>query len=132
VPGRKIVHARGLRQGDPLSPLLFVLSMEVATLLIKRAVEYGLLAPIGNCTTTQRVSIYADDVVLFIKPEVQDLVTVRRILEVLGEASGLRVNYRKTSATLIRGSEHHVELVQGLLHCEMTSFPIRYLVFNWR
>jgi hypothetical protein len=127
VPGKKIIHARGLRQGDPLSPLLFVLAMEVATLLIKRAVEHGLLAPIGNCTTTQRISIYADDVVMFVKPEVQDLVTVRNILEVFGEASGLHVNYRKTSATLIRGSEHHVQLVQGLLHCELACFPIRYL-----
>jgi hypothetical protein len=90
-------------------------------------VEYGLLAPISNCTTTQRISIYADDIVLFVKPEVQDLVTVRNILEVFGEASGLHVNYRKTSATLIRGSEHHEQLVQGLLHCELASFPIRYL-----
>jgi hypothetical protein len=127
VSGKKIVHARGLRQGDPLSPLLFVLAMEVATLLIKRAVEYGLLAPIGNCTTTQRISIYADDIVLFVKPEVQDLVMVRNILEVFGEASGLHVNYRKTSTTLIRGSEHHEHLVQGLFHCELASFPIRYL-----
>jgi hypothetical protein len=77
VPGRKIAHARGLMQGDPLSLLLFVLSMEMATLLIKRAVEYGLLSPIGNCRMTQRVSIYADDMVLFIKPKVQDFVTVR-------------------------------------------------------
>jgi hypothetical protein len=83
-------------QGDPLSPLLFVLSMEVATLLIRRATEFVLFSPIGNCNVTQRISIYADNVVIFIKPTVQDMVAVREILDVFGEASGLRVNYRKT------------------------------------
>jgi hypothetical protein len=75
--------------------------MEVTTLLITRATEFGLFSPIGNCTVIQRVSIYANDVVLFIKPTVQDLVAIRGILEVFGKASGPSVNYRKTSATLI-------------------------------
>jgi hypothetical protein len=69
--------------------------MEVTTLLIKRAMEHGIFSPVGNCTVTQRVSIYADDVVLFLKPAVQDLVTIRVILKILGEASGLQVNYKK-------------------------------------
>jgi hypothetical protein len=101
--------------------------MEVTTLLVKRATEHGLFSPIGNCTVTQRVSINADDVVLFLKPAIQDLVTIRVILEILGEASGLQVNYRKTSATLIRGGDHDTEFVWNLLHCNITCFPIRYL-----
>jgi hypothetical protein len=96
VPGRKISHARGLRQGDPLSPLLFVLTMEVTTALLKKVVDLGVLSPIGNCTAAQRISIYADDVVIFVKPTVQDLVAVRELLALFGEASGLQVNYRKT------------------------------------
>jgi hypothetical protein len=101
TPGRQIVHARGLRQGDPLSPQLFVLAMEVVTRIVGRATAEGLLSPIGNCTATQRLSIFADDVVLFVAPTVQDLIAVKQILSIFGEASGLKVNYRKTSATMI-------------------------------
>ncbi|KAM0869563.1 hypothetical protein ACQ4PT_040591 [Festuca glaucescens] len=127
VPGRKIYHARGLRQGDPLSPQLFVLMMEVATCLIRKAVEEELFSPIGNCTPEQRLSIYADDVVLFVKPNSMDLMAVREILGIFGEASGLRVNYLKTMATMIRGTILDKEAVGQALHCNIVDFPIRYL-----
>ena len=50
---------------------------------------------------TQRLSVYADDVALFVKPSESDLLFVRHALEIFGEASGLRVNYSKSSAILI-------------------------------
>ena len=127
VPGKRIEHARGLRQGDPLSPQLFVLAMEIATLLFKKASEAGLLAPIANCGPTQRLSVYADDVVLFIKPMVPDLMITREILSMFGEALGLRINYSKSSATLIRGGEEEEERVRGWLNCRIAPFPIKYL-----
>jgi hypothetical protein len=127
VPGRKITHARGLRQGDPLSPLLFVLMMEVTTALLKKVVDLGVMSQIGNCTAAQRISIYADDVVIFVKPTVQDLVAVREMLALFGEASCLQANYRKTSATLIRAGEHEEGMVTTLLQCAVTPFPIKYL-----
>jgi hypothetical protein len=55
------------------------------------------------------------------------MVAVREILDVFGEASGLRVNYRKTSATLIRARDFEADMVRNLLRCDITCFPIRYL-----
>jgi hypothetical protein len=101
--------------------------MEAITLMVCRAAEAGLLSSFRNCTQLQRVSIYADDVVLFVKPSIQDLVTVKELLEVFGAASGLIINYNKTSATLIRGTIDDSERVASLLHCTISTFPIKYL-----
>ncbi|KAM0911282.1 hypothetical protein ACQ4PT_013589 [Festuca glaucescens] len=101
--------------------------MEVVTILMCRAAESGLLSPIGNCTNVQRLSIYADDVVIFAKPTVSDLVTIWELLKLFGQASGLHVNYRKTLATLIRGGAQQKELIENILQCTLKDFPIRYL-----
>jgi hypothetical protein len=85
--------------------------MEVVTLLFGKAVDHGLLSPIGNCSKLQRLSIFADDVVLFVKPKIGDLVTVRELLRIFGGASGLKVNYQKTAATLIHGEEQDGTLI---------------------
>jgi hypothetical protein len=44
TPGDKISHARGLRQGDPLSLILFLLIMEVLNAVIRKADAWGLLS----------------------------------------------------------------------------------------
>jgi hypothetical protein len=127
VPGDRIYHGRGLRQGDPTSPMLFVAAMETLTAIMKRAVQANLFGNLAAITPLQRISIYAYDVVLFVKPEFQELWAVRHILNTFGEASRLQVNLRKTTATIIRGSEEQEEITTRILGCELAKFPIKYL-----
>ena len=101
--------------------------MEVLPLLVIKAAEGGLLAGISGCRGFQRISVSADDVALFIKPVVQDLVVVREILKVFGEVSWLRVNYSKSTATVIRGNAQDNMTVKHVLGCELGPFPCKYL-----
>jgi hypothetical protein len=58
-----------LGRGDPLSPMLFIIVMDVLNSLILKAHDLGLLQPLLRHGRGQRISLYADDVVLFLKPE---------------------------------------------------------------
>lgn len=64
---------------------------------------------------------------MFIKLTMHDLNFVREAMGLFGEASGLTINYRKMVAVLIQGSEEDRQRVVDILHCEMGSFPCRYL-----
>jgi mannosylglycoprotein endo-beta-mannosidase len=124
LPGDSIVHRRGVRQGDPISPLLFILAMDSLSSLVDRAQNVGLLQPLG---IPHRVSFYADDVVAFIQPTLQEIRTATEILKIFSEASGLRANFAKCAALPIQCSEEDLLLAQAELPCPLASFPCKYL-----
>jgi hypothetical protein len=101
-PGARVANRRGLRQGDPLSPQLFILVMEVLHFALEKATQHGNLASLSSTGLRPRTSIYADDVVAFLRPHVGDLTTFVAIIEDFGAASGLRTNLSKCSVHLIR------------------------------
>ena len=73
IPGEGILHRRGLRQGDPLSPMLFILVMDVLNQMFTRAAEVGLLQPLSRRPIQHRISLYADDVAIFLQPNAADI-----------------------------------------------------------
>jgi hypothetical protein len=130
-PGRRICHARGLRQGDPLSLMLFVLVMEVLNRFLHWVKERQLLSPL-RCIDGAQVSLYADDLVLLIAPNARDLRLVKATLSIFGLASGLFSNLGKTVACPLHCSEAGVARVQDILSCQIEGFPCRYLGCHYR
>jgi mannosylglycoprotein endo-beta-mannosidase len=127
VPGDHILHLRGLRQGDPLSPMLFILVMDVLGHMITKAANEGLLLPLSARALQHRISIYADDVALFLRPETCDISIITDILNLFGEASGLKTNLQKSNVLPIRCGESELATIQNLLPCPLSDFPCRYL-----
>jgi hypothetical protein len=127
IPGQSITHRRGLRQGDPLSPMLFILVMDILNLLITRAVEAGLLQPLSSRPFKHRLSLYADDVVFFLRPVASDINSTTSILQLFGTASGLITNMTKSSITPIQCSATDIEGIHELLPCRVENFPVKYL-----
>ena len=93
--GTPIRHQRGLRQGDPLLTMLFILAIDPIQKIFEKATEQGILSPIGSDPIRIRTSLYADDASLFIKPTQQDFTTVQRILAAFRTATGLEANIRR-------------------------------------
>lgn len=125
-PRRRICHARGLREGDSLLPMLFVLVMEVLNHLFGWLDDQGFLTPLG-ITLPYRLSLYADDVILFVAPRAGDLQAIKAVVQIFGLASGLFSNLDNSVATPFGCSEHEVNLVQDTLSCRTENFPCRHL-----
>jgi len=90
-----------------------------------KAEEEGLLLPLHFAG--QRLSLYADDVALFIRSEEDDLQITKNILQVFEKASGLRTNLQKSCVIPIQCDDEIVEVVNNTLQCTTTSFPTTYL-----
>uniref|UniRef100_A0A0A9DXC7 Uncharacterized protein n=1 Tax=Arundo donax TaxID=35708 RepID=A0A0A9DXC7_ARUDO len=107
--------------------MLFILVMDVLNSVLAKAANDGLLQPLSNRQIGHRVSMYADDVVLFLQPVPGDLELVKHILERFGGISGLHTNIQKCSATPIQCSPVHIDTVRELLPCNIVDFPCTYL-----
>jgi hypothetical protein len=126
-PGQHICHARGLRQGDPLLPLLFVMVMESLNALFRLADSMHVLTSLRPPSIRHRVLLYADDSVAFIVPTEQDIRVVGEILQPFAGSSGLHTNVGKCQFTLIQCMADQIAIVNRWFPCPLVHFPFRYL-----
>jgi hypothetical protein len=123
--------SRGIRQGDPLSPLLFVIVMEALSRMIDKASDVGLLSGFsvgGEISDPLRIShlLFVDDTLIFCEASPDNLIYLRAILTWFEATSGLRVNLGKSELAQV-GEVPHLEVMAEILGCKTSAFPMQYL-----
>ena len=119
---------RGLRQGDPLSPFLFVLCLEYFSRSIKLATDipnFNFHPKCGKLKITHLA--FADDLILFARGDVLSIKIILDCLARFGAHSGLCVNQLKSSMFTagLRGNE--LEEIKSLANFPIGAMPFRYL-----
>jgi hypothetical protein len=117
-----------VRQGDPLSPLLFVIAADLLQSIVNSAALEGLLHhPLGpNFGGDYPIVQYADDTLLIMPAEFQ-LLNLKNILGAYSVSTRLKVNYSKSSIIPINVESEKMEELVSVLGCQVGSMPFTYL-----
>jgi len=128
VPGKTIHYRRGVRQGDPLSPLLFVLAAGLLQSLLNKAKDIGLLSlPIPpNATPDFPVIQYADDTLVVMEGDAR-LHFLKSVLQSFSESTSLKVNYNKSMTLPINIPPEKFNHLANTFRCSKGTFPFTYL-----
>ena len=127
VSGHHFAHRRGLRQGNPLSPFLFILAIEPLHHLLAKAVEQKFLQQIPGRELKLRVSLYADDAVVFTNPTRQEVDSLLGILRQFRRATGLCINTEKSTGSPVSCNDIDLAHVLHNFGGSIAPFPIKYL-----
>jgi hypothetical protein len=117
-----IQPGRGLRQGDPLSPYLFILVMEGLSTFINKAVAQGDIHGIQICRGAPMMShlFFADDCFLFCRANIFEANHIMGILRLYAEASRQEINMNKSevffSRNISRSAQEDLSKIMGVCH----------------
>ncbi|KAL0282974.1 UNVERIFIED_CONTAM: Retrovirus-related Pol polyprotein from type-2 retrotransposable element R2DM [Sesamum radiatum] len=121
--------ARGLRQGDPMSPYLFVLVMEVLHMILQQFIEQdGEFRYHWRCQNLNLFQLsFADDLLLFCNADMRSVNLFCRGLDLFATLSGLQTNPQKSQLIISKAASGLRESLLEALGFQEGHLPVRYL-----
>ena len=128
-PTKEFYPQRGLKQGDPLSPLLFNIVVEGLSGLMSKAINRGLYRGFLVGTNKVEVSLlqYADDTIFLGEATMENVRAIKAILCAFELASGLKINFAKSSCGTFGASDQWTYDASNYLNCRLMFVPFTYL-----
>lgn len=119
---------RGLRQEDPMSPLLFVIGMEYLSRILKAASDTEGFSFHLRCVNMKLNHLaFAYDLMMFCKGDMQSIMILRQGLEFFSGSSGLFANNSKSGIYLAGVSEEFKEQAASVLDFTFEILLVKYL-----
>ncbi|CAH9110409.1 unnamed protein product [Cuscuta epithymum] len=120
---------RGVKQGDPLSPFLFILATEALSRGLKCMVAENKMKPYWIGPVGQSVThlCFADDILVFLNGEARSIQNFKSFLGLYQKASGQAINFDKSSFGCGKTSLARIRNLERLLGMTKLSFPMKYL-----
>ncbi|GJY51090.1 RNA-directed DNA polymerase, eukaryota [Tanacetum coccineum] len=119
---------KGLKQGDPLSPFLFIIVMESLHISFSRALNAGLFSRI-NIGPSLKIShlFYADDAIFIGEWKESNLTTIVQVLKCFYLASGLKINMQRSKLMGIGVAVREIDQEASFVGCSTFKTPFYYL-----
>jgi hypothetical protein len=120
---------KGVRQGDPLSLVLFNIVVDILAILINRAKEEGQISGVIPNLVDDGLSIlqYADDTILFMVHNIEQAKNMKLLLSAFEQLSGLKINFYKNEIFCFGEAKDYESQYEQLFGCKNGSYPFRYL-----
>ncbi|GKC09469.1 putative RNA-directed DNA polymerase, eukaryota, reverse transcriptase zinc-binding domain protein [Tanacetum coccineum] len=129
APTKEFKIERGLRQGDPLFPFLFILAVEALNIALLRATNNNIFHGIQVGKDKFHISHlqFADDALIIGEWSLNNAKNLSRIFTCFHLASGLKVNFNKSKLFGVGVSDVDLNSLASTIGWLASSFPCTYL-----
>ncbi|GFY88782.1 hypothetical protein Acr_06g0007220 [Actinidia rufa] len=122
-------HNNCIRQGDPMSPYLFIIAAEGLNWLLKNAELLGSFSGLKMRIDGPMVTHlqFTDDTLIFCQPNLAEVVSIKNVLRRFEHISGLKIKYQKSVMSGVGMEATEMQPLAEALNCQIQMLPIKYL-----